>query len=74
MSALLIVIMIIVGVIFTWSVLMMSPKWWIGMWIWWMSGWNEYWSKKSLETKFKKIALVSWIIFVLLVLVMPYIK
>lgn len=74
MYPILVVFMVIIWAVFVWSVLLMSPKWGIGMWIWGMSWGNEYWSKKSLETKFKKIALVTWVVFVLLVVMLPYIK
>jgi hypothetical protein len=37
-----------------------------------MSGAGEYGSKKSLEGKLKKVALVSIIIFVATALILPY--
>ena len=66
--------MIIVGIIFTTSVLLMSPKW--GLWaaISGIGGGDEYGSKKSLEGKLKKIAVVTSIIFVFLVLILPYVN
>ncbi len=66
--------MIIVWIIFTTSVLLMSPKW--GLWaaISGIGGGDEYGSKKSLEWKLKKIAVVTSIIFVFLVLVLPYVN
>jgi len=49
MRTLLIVLLIVSGIIFTWSVLMMSPKWWLWAWIAWFGGWwGDYGSKKSV--------------------------
>jgi len=74
MKSLLIVLMIIVWIVFVTCVLLMSPKW--GLWsalggIAWS---DEYGSKKSLEWKLKKIALVTGILFIVLVLVLPYVN
>ena len=52
----------------------MSPKGWLGLGIGWMAGGNEYGSKKTLENKFKKAALVSGIIFLVVSLILPYTK
>jgi hypothetical protein len=66
--------MIISGITFIGSALLMSPKG--GMWlgIWWMGWWNEYGSKKSMEGKVKKIATISSIVFVVASLLLPYSK
>ena len=64
--------MILAGVFFVGSILLMSPKWGIGLGIGGMSGANEYGSKKSLETKLKKVAVVAGVIFVIIALVLPY--
>ncbi len=37
------------------------------------AGGNEYGSKKTMEGKFKKIALISGILFVIIVLFLPYV-
>ena len=74
MHAGLIILMILSGVIFIGSVLLMSPKWGIGLGIWGFSGWNEYGSKKSLEGKIKYVAVVAAVIFVLSSLILPYSK
>lgn len=74
MKAALTIIMVILWCVFMASVLMMSPKWWIGMWIWGFSAWwNEYGSKKSIEWKLKIVAMVSWILFVLVCAFMPFV-
>ena len=74
MKTVFIIALIVFGCVFVASVLMMSPKWWIGMWIWWFSSWwNEYGSKKSIEWKLKKVAIVSWILFVGTCLFMPFV-
>ena len=77
MRTVLIALMIIVGIIFVGSVLLQSPKWGgIGMGIGWASaGWNnEYWSKKTMEWKLKLISLCCAILFVVIVVVYPYVK
>ncbi len=77
MRTVLVALMIIIGIIFVWSVLLQSPKWGgIGMWIGWASaGWsNEYWSKKTMEWKLKIISLCCAILFVAIVVVYPYVK
>jgi len=74
MKTLLIVLMIIVGIIFVTSVLLMSPKWWLWAAIGGIGGSDEYGSKKSLEWKLKKIAVVTSIIFIVLVLILPYVS
>jgi hypothetical protein len=38
------------------------------------AGGNEYGSKKTMEGKLKKIALISGILFVIIVLFLPYVK
>lgn len=74
MYTLLIVILVLSGIWFVWSVLLMSPKGGIWLGIGGFSGWNEYGSKKSLEWRIKKIALITAIIFVLVSLILPYSK
>ena len=66
--------MIIIWIIFVTSVLLMSPKWWLGAAISGIGGGDEYGSKKSLEWKLKKIAIVTGILFVLVVLILPYVN
>lgn len=76
MRTALIIAMILVGIIFIVSVLLQSPKGGgIGMGIGGASaGGNEYGSKKTMEGKLKKIALISGILFVIIVLFLPYVK
>ncbi|MFZ2150679.1 MAG: preprotein translocase subunit SecG [Candidatus Absconditicoccaceae bacterium] len=74
MRTILITIMILSGVVFIGSVLMMSPKGGLGLGIGGLSGSNEYGSKKSIEGKLKQVAVVSGIIFGLIALVLPYTK
>lgn len=38
------------------------------------AGGNEYGSKKTMEGKLKKIALISGILFVIVVTFLPYVK
>ena len=66
--------MVVLWCVFMASVLMMSPKWWIWLWIWGLSAWwNEYGSKKSIEWKLKVVAMVSWILFVVVCVIMPFV-
>lgn len=64
--------MVLAGIVFIGSVLLMSPKWGIGLGIGWLSGANEYGSKKSLETKLKKVAVISGALFVIIAIILPY--
>ena len=74
MRLVLIIAMIILWCIFVACVLMMSPKWWLWLWIGWASAsWNEYWSKKSIEWKLKIIAMITWILFVWVCLFLPFV-
>ena len=74
MKAALIIIMVILWCVFMASVLMMSPKWWIWLWISGFSaGGNEYGSKKSIEWKLKIVAMVSAILFVWVCAFMPFV-
>ena len=74
MRILLIIALIIAGIAFIGSVLLMSPKWGLGLWIGGMAWGNEYGSKKTLENKLKKVALVSSIVFLLISIILPYVK
>lgn len=74
MRILLIGLLIISGIVFVGSVLLMSPKWGIGLWIGGFGGGNEYGSKKSLEGRIKKVAIVSSLVFVVISLLLPYTK
>jgi len=38
------------------------------------AGGNEYGSKKTMEGKLKKIATISWILFVIVILIYPFVK
>ncbi len=67
--------MLISGMVLVGSIVLMSPKWGIWLWIWWASGSsNEYWSKKSLEWKLKNVAIISAVTFVVCSIILPYAK
>ena len=68
----LIVILVISGILFSGSVLLMSPKWGLGMWIGGASGAGDYGSKKSVEGTLKKVAIFSLIAFMACVVFLPY--
>jgi protein translocase SecG subunit len=72
MRSIVIAVLIISGVIFAGSVMLMSPKGGLGVAIGGVGGSNEYGSKKSLENTLKQSALWSVIIFVLASLILPY--
>lgn len=74
MRTLLIIVLIAAWIAFIGSVLLMSPKGGLGLWIGGMAGGNEYGSKKTLENKLKKIALITGILFLLASLILPYTK
>lgn len=74
MRTLLIAVLILGWITFIGSVLLMSPKWWLWLWIGWMAWGNEYGSKKTLENKLKKVALISGILFLIVSLILPYTK
>ncbi len=72
MKSILITVLIISGILFVASVMLMSPKWWLWI-IAWFSWSNEYWSKKSVETTLKKTAYITAIIFIICALFLPYV-
>ncbi|HKL44259.1 MAG TPA: preprotein translocase subunit SecG [Candidatus Absconditabacterales bacterium] len=74
MNILLIILLILSGIIFVGSVLLMSPKGGLGAAIGGMGGSDEYGSKKSMEGKLKKVAIVSISIFVVTALILPYVN
>jgi len=74
MRTLLIIVLVLAGISFVGSVLLMSPKGGLGLGIGWMAWGNEYGSKKTLENKLKKVALVSWLLFFLASVILPYTK
>lgn len=76
MKTLLIILMIIAGIIFVASVLLQSPKGG-GLGLGFgggNTGGNEYGSKKTMESKLQRTAVVSGILFVLAIVLLPYIK
>jgi protein translocase SecG subunit len=68
----LVTLLVIAGLLFVWAVMLMTPKWWLWAGIAGIGGWWEYWSKKSLETTLKKVAVVSGSVFVIVSLLLPY--
>ncbi len=66
--------MVLSGIVFVGSVLLMSPKGGLGAAIGWIWGSEEYGSKKSMEWKLKKVAIVSVVIFVIIALILPYVN
>lgn len=74
MKTVLIGLLFLSGILFVISVMLMSPKGGLGLGIGGVSSSNEYGSKKSIESTLKKVALVTGIIFVAIVLYLPYVK
>lgn len=72
MSTILNIIIIVSWLVFATTVMLMSPKWWLGFGIGGASQTNEYGSKKSLEHTFKKAAYISGIVFVVACVLYPY--
>ena len=74
MKTALIVSLLLVWCVFLTCVLLMSPKWWIGLWIGGAAAWgNEYGSKKSMEWKLKLVAMISGIVFAWICLFLPFV-
>lgn len=72
MTTLVFIIMILSGITFIVSVLLMTPKWGLWFGIGGMSTSNEYGSKKSIESTLKKSALFSVVIASLSAIIYPY--
>lgn len=72
MNIILTTLLIASGVAFATSVMLMSPKWWLGFGLGGMSSTNEYGSKKSLEHYVKRVAYISGAIFIVVCLLYPY--
>lgn len=72
MSLIIFIWMILSGLLFIVSVLLMSPKWGLWFGVWWMSTSNEYGSKKSIESTLKKSALFSVVVFTVCIVLYPY--
>lgn len=70
----LIIVLVISGISFVWSVLLMSPKGWLWLGIGWAAGWGDYGSKKTLETKLKRVALICGLLFIISSIILPYTK
>jgi protein translocase SecG subunit len=74
MKSSLIVALILIGIVFMISVLLMSPKGWLGFGIGGAGGSNEYGSKKSIEFTLKRVALIAGIAFVVVATAIPLIS
>ncbi len=74
MITLLTILLYLSGFIFILAVMLLAPKWWIGFGIGGAAGSNEYGSKKSIEGTIKKIAFISIAIFLVVVIVYPYVN
>ena len=76
MKTLLLIGLILDGIIFIASVLLQSPKGGgLGLGLGGASaGGNEYGSKKTMEWKLQKIAIITGIIFVIICLFLPYVR
>lgn len=72
MKTVLLGLLFVSGILFVISVMLMSPKGGLGLGIGGVASSNEYGSKKSIESTLKKVALISGIIFVAVVLYLPY--
>lgn len=72
MTTVLNALLIISGLVFATTVMLMSPKWWLWFSLGGMSSTNEYGSKKSLEHNIKNVAYISGAIFVVVCVLYPY--
>ena len=73
MKNLLLATLLLSGIVFTFAVLLMSPKAWLWAGIWWMSSSGDYGSKKSVESWLKKAAIVSSIVFIASCVFFPFV-
>jgi len=74
MNIFVLLLMILSGMLFIGSVLLMAPKGGIWFGIGGVSTSNEYGSKKSVESTLKKTALVSIVVFTICALIYPYLN
>ncbi len=74
MTLILNIIIIISGAACITGIMLMSPKWWLGFGVGWVNATNEYGSKKSLEHQIKKVVYIAWGVFLLAVLLYPYLN
>lgn len=72
MTTLLNILLIVSGIVFATAVMLMSPKWWLGISLGGMNSTNEYGSKKSLEHNIKNVAYISGLVFVVVCVLYPY--
>lgn len=72
MKTLVLGLLIVSGILFAGSVLLMSPKGGLGIGIWGMSAGGEYGSKKSVETTLKKVSYITAAIFLFCAVAYPY--
>lgn len=72
MTTLLQIALLLSWIVFVTSLLLMNPKWWLGMGIAGFWGSNEYGSKKSITSTLKKTATIAAIIFVVVALFYPF--
>ncbi len=74
MRSFVIIAMVIAGIVFAGSVMLMSPKGGLGVALGGAGSSNEYGSKKSLESTLKTSAIVGLVIFLATAVVLPYIS
>ncbi len=74
MRSIVLILMVIAGVVFAGSVMLMSPKGGLGVALGGVSSSNEYGSKKSLESTLKKTATASLVVFLMTAIALPYIS
>ena len=72
MRTILLVLLVVSWLLFSGSVLLMSPKWWLWAWIAWVWWSSDYGSKKSVESTLKRVAVITSIIFVVTAIMLPY--
>ncbi len=73
MGVFLTIIWVLAGVSFIISLLLMSPKGGLGVWVAGMGWWGEYGSKKSIEGTLKKTTIVAFVVFIIASIFLPYV-
>lgn len=74
MQTVLLSLFLLSGLVFVSVVMLMTPK--AGLWLWMggMANTGDYGSQKSLEVSLKRIAFWSGLIFIIIAIVLPFVK
>lgn len=74
MRTVLLTLFFVSGIVFVLTIMLMSPKGGLGFGMGGASSSNEYGSQKSLEYTLKKVALVSFLVFIVVTIALPLVQ